>query len=167
MRARLCFAVLFLDIPRQCLRRGLQESHHDVIASDTRALGCSPCCCDPRLAPMSRRLTGEKCCSGRLMTPNASFCQYRKNILSTNVCVRAQPLVLTPVLSPSLPLLGPAAAAGERRTRQANTAQVCGVRQSRSAGDSVQPLSCLIYLPWQRQRTECNFLRGGGRRWGW
>lgn len=36
----------------------------------------------------------------------------------------------------------------------------CCVRQARSAGDSVQPLACLIYLPWQR--TECNFLWGGG-----
>ncbi len=35
------------------------------------------------------------------------------------------------------------------------------MRQARSAGDSVQPLSCLIYLLWQR--TECNFLRGGGQ----
>lgn len=112
-----------------------------------------------------------KCCSKRLMTPNASFYQYRKTLKMFN----PQMCVYTPCARPSrsrsppptLPPLGPAAAAGERRTRRANTAQVRGVRQARSAGDSVQPLSCLIYLPWQRQRTECNFLRGGGRRWGW
>lgn len=32
-------------------------------------------------------------------------------------------------------------------------------RQARTAGDSVQPLCCFIYLLWQR--TECNFLQRG------
>lgn len=160
LRARLCFGVLFLDIPRQCLRRGLQESHHDVIASDTRAVRCvvvNLVWCRQRKVEWGNSIVAS---FDEAKSVSLSVKGEVKNVLLTNACVHRAPL-------PSLPPLGPAADAGEQWTRKANTAQVCGVRQARSAGDSVQPLSCLIYLLWQRQRTECNFLRGGCRRWGW